>query len=346
MPPPINPSQACVVQCTDLTKRFGSKTVIDRLQWSLAAGQINGLVGDSASGKTTLLRLIAGLAKPNSGSISFGWPEIAGRREARISLLFQNLALWPHLTARRQVEWVIADRPRCERRLRAEELLAEMRLPPPAWDRLPRQLSGGEGQRVALARALAASPDLLLLDEPLAHLDTSLRADMLSLLARVGRKRPMTTVYVTHVWSEVVRLCSRVAVLHEGRIVQQGEPEAIYWQPANAAVARLTGAIIEVPRSWLSDGSLEVVGPADDTIGLVPNHDGGVLVRPRQLRLKRPSADPNWQVIERRPLDESWLVVLASGGRRLELSTSDLYEPGERVSLELTLSPCKVEQTA
>lgn len=334
MPPTATLPVACTITCADLTKRFGPRTVIDRLNWSLPPGQPSGLVGNSASGKSTLLRLIAGLAQPNAGSVSFGWPEGARRREPRISLLFQNLALWPHLTARRQVEWVVADGPRRERRRRAEQLLAEMRLPAAAWDRLPRQLSGGEEQRVALARALAASPDVLLLDEPLAHLDSSLRAEMLALLGSIAHQRAITTIYVTHAWSEVARLCSQAAVLDGGQIVQHDAPGAIYWQPASAAVARLTGEVIELPRIWFADGSLGAVDAAAN-VGLLETAASDILVRPRQVRPNRTSADPKWRVNERRPIEGGWWTVLESQGRRMELSLTDDCVPGECIALEL-----------
>ncbi|MCA9202038.1 MAG: ATP-binding cassette domain-containing protein, partial [Planctomycetales bacterium] len=162
------------VQCRDVGKRFGAACVLNGVSWTARAGAVSGLVGVSAAGKTSLLRIIAGLDRADSGTVEFprddaSQTEAAKAQSPRIGMTFQNLSLWPHLTARQHVASVLRV---AARDGAVEALLAEVGLPASTFDRRPAELSGGEGQRLALARALAVKPELLLLDEPLAQLDT------------------------------------------------------------------------------------------------------------------------------------------------------------------------------
>ena len=207
---------AVEVECRQLVKRFGEFEVLHELTWRVAAGSVAGLLGPSGAGKTTLLRILAGLDPPTSGSVLLknGTPRVG-----QVGMVFQNLALWPHLNARQHVEYVLHTLPSSKRRAEAERLLQETRLPSTAWDRRPADLSGGEGQRLALARALAPQPELLLLDEPLAHVDSALRQELLELLKLISTQHEMTMIFVTHSLPEAQQICDTISILESGRML-------------------------------------------------------------------------------------------------------------------------------
>lgn len=231
-----------------LTKRYAGADAPALRQVSLAVGQgeVVGVVGQSGSGKTTLLRLVAGLETPTSGTV-----EVAGRRvsgegawvppeERPLGMLFQEGALFPHLSLARNVEFGIRKRPSAERRARREEVLELVGLRG-RGDRYPHQLSGGERRRAALARALAPAPELLLLDEPFTGLDERLTARLAEEMAEILRSTGTTAMIVLHDTYEVLPLADRIAVLREGRLAQVGSPESVYVRPASEYVARLFG---------------------------------------------------------------------------------------------------------
>ncbi|HEV2707010.1 MAG TPA: molybdenum ABC transporter ATP-binding protein [Pyrinomonadaceae bacterium] len=207
------------------------------------------IFGASGSGKTTTLKAIAGLFQPDAGRISIGervlYDSASGVnlpiRQRRVGYVFQNLALFPHLSAQANVEFGMTEfATREERRARALELLANFRVRHIAA-RLPRHISGGEAQRVALARALASAPRLLLLDEPLSALDEETKLGIIADLKRLNRELRLPVVYVTHSREEASALGERAVVLERGRVVAEGEPEAVFDAPVRASVARLTG---------------------------------------------------------------------------------------------------------
>jgi len=209
-----------------LTKRFGSRTVVDRASLEVAEGEVVALLGPSGSGKTTLLRLIAGLETPDAGEISIGGERVAadGRNltpphRRGVGFVFQDLALWPHLSVAGNLDFVLsaAGAPKRERADRIEETLRLVRMERFAAS-YPHQLSGGEQQRVAIARAVVGRPRLLLLDEPMAHLDAHLKSELLEELKSLQRKLNLTTVYITHDRAEAEALTSRAVVMEAGRI--------------------------------------------------------------------------------------------------------------------------------
>lgn len=329
------------VEVVDVVKQFGSVAVLDHVSLRLEPGQVTGLLGNSGSGKTTLLRIVAGLEQCTAGDVRLtNGDSKQPRAKPSIGMVFQNLALWPHLTARQHIECVLSALPRGERRHRAESLLAEVSLPPSSWDRRPSQLSGGEGQRLALARALAVEPDLLLLDEPLAHLDAALRGEMLTLLTSVIADRGATTLYVTHHAAEAVELCRTMIVLDGGRVAQQGSPAELFWSPQSDAVARLTGPCFEVPRSWIDDGSVGVDSQHPSWRGLLPVGNDQILLRPQQLCIG-PSADVTpWRVVFCQPQESGWVAVInGQPGRSLRVPTTAHLAAGQTVALTIQVVP-------
>ena len=324
------------IECSDVMKRFGTVTVLDHLDWTVEAGAVVGLLGGSGAGKTTLLRVIAGLEQCTSGRVELH-PSDGVRKDLApaVGMVFQNLALWPHLTARQHLECVIRRTPRAERRRRAEGLLAETRLPRQAWDRRPAELSGGEAQRVALARALAGEPEVLLLDEPLAQVDAVLRAELLELIDGCIRGRQTTALYVTHAWREAMKIGRRIAVLQGGRIALEGTPDQTYWDLSDAELARLTGPVTELPRRWLAQG---LIACRDQAVWRPSDRGGesGVLVvRPQQLCLIEPEGRNRWTPVACEPEGTGWVVTLAGEDRRLPVSTSGPPRPVGAVGLEL-----------
>jgi ABC-type Fe3+/spermidine/putrescine transport system ATPase subunit len=217
---------------TNVTKRFGSHQAVDSVSLDVAVGDAVVILGPSGCGKTTLLRLIAGLEVPDSGEISLNGTKVAGLRRSMvpphqrgIGFVFQDLALWPHLTVWKNLEFVLGSvkTPRPERAARIHEALNLVRIEPLSA-RYPHELSGGEQQRVALARALVGQPRLLLLDEPLSSLDPELRTTLRAELARLQRDLGVTMVYVTHDTDDAAALADAVVEMRAGRIISVSKP--------------------------------------------------------------------------------------------------------------------------
>jgi ABC-type Fe3+/spermidine/putrescine transport system ATPase subunit len=215
------------ITLTDVTKRYGSQSALDRVSLEVMAGESAVILGPSGCGKTTLLRVIAGLEAPEHGQVALSGTTVttAGRvmvppHQRHLGFVFQDLALWPHLSVLEHLDFVLVSSgtPRAERSRRAREALALVRVEPLA-DRYPHQLSGGEQQRVALARAIVGKPRILLLDEPLSSLDAELRADLRSELARVHRELTLTMVYVTHDREDAAVLADSVVEMRAGQIL-------------------------------------------------------------------------------------------------------------------------------
>jgi len=206
------------------------------------------LFGASGSGKTLTLKAIAGLERPDSGLVRIGEQTLFDSarglnvpvRARRVGYVFQNLALFPHLTARENVEFPVTHLAPRERRARALTLLEQFGVLHAA-DRLPRAVSGGEAQRVALARALAGEPRLLLLDEPLSALDEPVKLDIIRDLKELNRGLRLPVLYVTHSRDEAVSLGERALIYEGGRVVAEGAPLEVFGAPVKASVARLAG---------------------------------------------------------------------------------------------------------
>lgn len=217
----------------------------------LAPGKATALVGPSGSGKTTLLWVLAGLLRPRAGSVAIVADDApdraADRRPLRVGMVFQQPTLWDHLTVEEHLRLVLSARPagRGPRRERVEQVLSRMQLQP-LRKRLPGELSGGEGQRLAIARAVVGEPELLLLDEPLAHLDGQARTDLLDLLAGVLATTRAAVLLATHNAPEALRIADDVAVLLAGRIVQAGPAQQVYRRPVSLPAARALGPACEL----------------------------------------------------------------------------------------------------
>lgn len=228
-----------------VTKQYGvDYMAVDDLDLNVPKGKLLGLLGPSGCGKTTTLRMIAGLLDITRGNISIDGDDISHKppHKRDIGLVFQNYALFPHMTVAQNVAFGLEMRgiSRTESRDRVEEALEMVRLPG-YGDRKPKEMSGGQQQRVALARALVIKPRLLLLDEPLSNLDAKLRDDMRIEIREIQQRLQITTVFVTHDQVEALTMCDLVGVMHRGKLAQLGTPEDIYERPENLFVADFVG---------------------------------------------------------------------------------------------------------
>ncbi len=225
-------------------KRYGSTTVIPDLSVDIANGELFTLLGPSGCGKTTLLRMIAGFNSIEGGEFFFDDRRInaidPGKRN--IGMVFQNYAIFPHLSVRKNVAFGLKNRRMSREEIREEtqKFLRLVKIEEYA-DRMPDRLSGGQQQRVALARALVIQPDVLLMDEPLSNLDAKLRVEMRTVIKHIQRDVGITTVYVTHDQEEAMAISDRIAVMNQGRIQHIGTPKDIYQRPANLFVATFIG---------------------------------------------------------------------------------------------------------
>jgi len=237
------------INVANVTKRFGDFVALDDVSVDIPSGSLTALLGPSGGGKSTLLRIIAGLENPDSGSV-----EIAGQDSTRLApqhrnvgFVFQHYAAFKHLSVFRNVAFglEIRKRPKDEIRARVEELLRLVHLEQ-FGDRLPSQLSGGQRQRMALARALAVEPQVMLLDEPFGALDAKVRKELRDWLRRLHDEVHVTTVFVTHDQEEAMEVADEIVVINEGRIEQVGTPDELYDRPANDFVMRFLGPVTDL----------------------------------------------------------------------------------------------------
>jgi len=269
----------------NVSKHYGSGgslvRAVDEVSLRIEPGELFFLLGPSGCGKTTLLRMIAGLTAPTAGRIGIGERDVTDQPVERrnTALVFQNYALWPHMTVRDNVEFGPKMRGlgRGERRELARRNLERVEMAALAG-RKPNQLSGGQQQRVALARALAARPDCLLLDEPLSNLDARLRLHMRQELRGLVKSTGTTGVYVTHDQKEALSMADRIAVMNDGRVVQVGAAEEVYNRPRTRFVADFLGEanFIDGHVTAETDGRVEVATAVGPMRGLAPAPGSGV----------------------------------------------------------------------
>jgi sulfate transport system ATP-binding protein len=281
-----------------VTKQFGAFAAVRGIDLEIPRGGLIALLGPSGCGKTTLLRIIAGLEMPDEGQVLFDgrdatlWPI----RDRKVGFVFQNYALFRHMTVFENVAFGLRVKARRERPSAAQigkkvqSLLELVQLGFTA-ERFPAQLSGGQKQRIALARALAVDPEVLLLDEPFGALDAQVRHELRRWLRRLHAELKFTSIFVTHDQQEAIEVADTVVVLNRGRIEQTGIPGEVYDQPASAFVHRFLGQVNELPVNW-RNGSAHV-GPLD--LPGEPSVDAGAdrqiaLIRPHEIDIGDASA--------------------------------------------------------
>ena len=284
-----------------VTKRFNKIVALHEVSLAITRGEFMTLLGPSGCGKTTLLNLAAGFFSPDGGEILIDGERVndVPTYKREIGMMFQNYALFPHMTVAGNVAYGLKVRhiPKSESDRRVGEALALVKLTG-LEDRKPRQLSGGQQQRVALARALVINPTVLLLDEPFSALDKNLRTSMQVELREIQRKLGVTTIFVTHDQSEALNLSDRLAVMSEGRIRQLGTPEEIYRRPCDRFVASFVGDAnvlrgrlerIDGAHVVVAIGAVRVKVPPGPLLGVAASAPVDLYVRPEHLRVTEAS---------------------------------------------------------
>jgi iron(III) transport system ATP-binding protein len=367
-------SDHSILELDGVTKAFGSERAVEDLSLSVRDGEILTLLGPSGCGKTTTLRLVAGLERPDEGEVRIDGVSVAGggrfaAPETRdVGVVFQEFALFPHLTAEENVAFGLQDWSAAEREARVDDLFDLVGLDAQR-DAYPDELSGGQQQRVALARSLAPEPSILLLDEPFSNLDVDLRVEMREEVRRILKDAGVTAVSVTHDQEEALSLSDRVAVMHEGAIEQVGPPEGVFQQPESRFVAGFLGhasflsgyvagdvvhtAVGEVPRELINGLSTEyeatridvLVRPDDVAATSIEERaDGGDCADGRERtdgdRSPQPGIEADGEVIHRQYLGPTVLY-------RVELEDGDVVECMHNHTEQLRVgTPVDVEVTA
>ena len=280
-----------------VTHRYGASTAVDNIHLDVQGGELVALLGPSGCGKTTLLRAIGGFIRQSEGEIRIGGAVVdhLPPNKRTVGIVFQNYALFPHMTAAQNIAYGLEARgtARGATRARVDEMLALVKLQT-FGDRYPREMSGGQQQRVALARALAVRPAVLLLDEPFAALDKNLRLDMQIEIKRIQRASGTTTLIVTHDQEEALSMADRVAVFNQGRLEQFATPATIYDAPASLFVNTFVGAAnrFSGTLSKIDGSQAEIMLDAGNMIGaramgadITKGDTVTVCIRPENLKI-------------------------------------------------------------
>ncbi|MFL6090956.1 MAG: sulfate/molybdate ABC transporter ATP-binding protein [Aeromicrobium sp.] len=259
------------IEVTDVSKRFGDFVALDDINLSVPTGQLTALLGPSGGGKTTLLRIIAGLESTDTGSVIIEGTDATKLpvQKRNVGFVFQHYAAFKHLSVARNIAFglEIRKRPKDEIKAKVNELLELVHLTQFA-DRLPSQLSGGQRQRMALARALAIEPSVLLLDEPFGALDAKVRKELRDWLRRLHDEMHVTTVFVTHDQEEALEVSDSLVVINQGRIEQIGSPDDLYDRPANEFVQSFLGPVTQFDGRLVRPHDIDVT--THDVAGTVP----------------------------------------------------------------------------
>ncbi len=355
------------VECKNIVLAYGATQVLNGITLTIEPGEFFALLGPSGSGKSTLLRLIAGFNFAQSGQLTVDGSDITQIPpwQRNIGMVFQNYALWPHMTVERNVAFGLEERkmPRAEIATKVKDVLALVGLADFA-QRRPNQLSGGQQQRVALARTLAIEPKVLLLDEPLSNLDAKLRVQMRQELKSLQRRLGITTIFVTHDQEEALTTCDRIAVMDQGVIQQIGTPMELYDSPVNRFVANFVGTInfIEGHVEHAPNGSsflsellgkiaLPAVTPVRATtraaLALRP-HTINIIAEPAMsTNASRGSINVPGNILEREFLGEFVRYRINANGTELivdqsHLVGSEIYATGKRVTLGIPASALRL----
>jgi spermidine/putrescine ABC transporter ATP-binding subunit len=288
------------LQLSQILVTYGQMRAVDGVDLETQPGEFVALLGPSGCGKTTLLRVIAGFTRADSGKVLLGGQDVTALPPElrQMGMVFQSYALFPHLSVEANIAYGLqahgATRAEIVRKTR--EMLEVVRMQG-FGGRLPRELSGGQQQRVALARALAISPRLLLLDEPLGALDKNLREEMQSELLRIQRELGITTLMVTHDQEEALTLSDRIAVMSEGEILQDGSPKEIYERPCNAFVAEFIGMSNLMKGRVVESSGGKQLAISDQVVldlpsGMDASGEASIFIRPEKLSLADKSGPP------------------------------------------------------
>ena len=333
-------------------KKYGDNVIIPDLSLDIREGEFFTLLGPSGCGKTTLLRMIAGFNSIEGGDFFFGEKRINDLDPAKrnIGMVFQNYAIFPHYTVRKNVEFGLKNKkfPKDKIKTQSEKFMKLMQIDQYA-DRMPERLSGGQQQRVALARALCIETDVLLMDEPLSNLDAKLRVEMRTVIKNIQHNVGITTVYVTHDQEEAMAVSDRIAVMNAGVIQHVGTPKSIYQRPANLFVATFIGRSNVIKGKLVVDGGktyLETLSGYRAEIHTVrpeqqKEQEITLSVRPEEFLLDRDSTEGISAIVDDcvfLGLNTHYFVHLSSGEQVeiiQESSIDSVIEPGSEITLKI-----------
>jgi iron(III) transport system ATP-binding protein len=355
------------VRIDDLFKTYGDTTAVDGITLEFSEGTLTTMLGPSGCGKTTTLRCIAGLERPDRGTISIRGEDVFSKdtdvppEKRRVGIVFQSYAIWPHMTVFDNIAFPLKIRhvPGHEADRKVKEMMEMVRLAG-LGERQATQLSGGQQQRVALARALVFDPEVLLLDEPLSNLDTSLRDIVRLEVRKIQKSLGITTIYVTHDQSEALAISDEVVVMRAGKIMAHGTPKQVYSHPQNDFVASFVGRanLISGRVAKMTPGSLivstdvgEMTCPPPEGRSFALGDELVVSIRPENVAVAvERGMGPNWfrgkvEVTSFFGPSSETVVSLGEGGnariRVLRASSDGIDFPeGSDVSVDLPVQHC------
>lgn len=356
-----------VLSVRGISKRYGGVLAVEGVSFDIRAGEVLTLLGRSGCGKSTTLRVVAGLERPDSGSVHLrGKPVVSvadgvfvGADKRKVGLVFQSYAVWPHMTVAENIGYPLKVRRKKRRDIetRVKEISALVGLSD-FLSRPATQLSGGQQQRVALGRALIHEPDLLLLDEPFSNLDTELRGELRFQMKRLQERLGTSVLYVTHDQVEAMDLSHRIAIMYQGRIQQLGTPRDIYENPANFFIQRFIGSILSFDGTVTATDETTMTVDLGEQVSLSlpaagrPDFSAGAVVRltarPEDVRLEpRPGADD--LSIPARVREVSYLgnrqdckLVVAAQENSMSVPKTQRLSPGDAIELLLDAEKLRI----
>ncbi|MFV0574358.1 MAG: ABC transporter ATP-binding protein [Vibrio sp.] len=323
-----------------------AEPVLENLSLEVNKGEIVCLLGASGCGKTTLLKVIAGLLPISSGEISLNRKPLSNSNmnlapeQRNIGMIFQDYALFPHLTVAQNIAFGIHHQPKSEQESIVENMLELVHLTG-LGDRYPHQLSGGQQQRVAIARSLACQPDLLLLDEPFSNIDTQVRHELIRDIRDIFKQRGVTAIFVTHSREEAFAFADKMAVMHHGVIEQFGSATELYYQPSSKFVANFLGGGSYLKASKISEnqfetalGSLFISSERSPKKALEKGQDAEILLRPQHVHFQ-PDETGTTKIIEQQFMGDNCRYAIEVQGEKIWGQSSLQLNIGQSVSVEM-----------